>query len=145
MTDLQTIVTNPEGCRRLGEHLIMWAKTGRMRKPNEDKTQGWPPTLVQFMTDVGADWRPEDGSDSGADIQIPKRLKGIQFTQSNMETLLVRLPPAALVEASEQSLPTNPDEYGLPGFYKQIFDGELTNPVTIFQSRVGDYTIAHCK
>ena len=147
MSELFSIITNAEGDRRLGEHLIMWAKTRRMRKIGESKDMGWPPTLEQFMLDVGAVYMQEDGSTDGADIQVPKRLKTIQFLQSNMETLLVRLPPSELVEASEARIAAMGagDPYPIPEFYERILNGTLTDKTEIFRSRVGDYTIAHCK
>lgn len=147
MSDLNTIVTTAEGDRRLGEHLIMWAKTRRMRKVGEDKSMGWPPTLEQFMIDVDADWLPEDGSQIDSDILVPRRIKAIQFAQSNMETLLIRLPPSELIEATESRLAAmgDADSYVLPAFYERIIKGSLDDKVKIFQHRVGDYTITHCK
>ena len=151
MAEVRAILVKPEGYGTLGEHFLMWAKAGRVRQPGEEKEAGWPATIEQFMEDVGAiPWLDGQDPHPNAPIQVPERLQGIQFVQSNMETLLVRLPPKALVEATEKELEKGGD-YGLPGFYEQIFgappkpDAPMKDLFEIFRHRVGDYVIAHCK
>lgn len=150
MTEEKTIITTAEGDRKLGEHLVMWVKAGRQRQVGEGKEAGWPRTLEQFMNDVDADWIPEDGSANAADIQVPRRIKAIQFTQSNMETLLVRLPPLPLVQASLDRINDDGQQgvaYSLPEFYAPAVNNPPTSKsakLSLFHQRVGDYTIAHC-
>lgn len=38
-------------------------------------------------------------------IKIPERVKAVQFVQSNLETLLLRLPQPDMVRESEQAVP----------------------------------------
>lgn len=149
MSDEKTIVTTEEGDRRLGEHLIKWAIAGRERREGETVDDGWPRSLEEFMNDVDAVFMNDDGSPTGADIEVPKRLKAIQFTQSNMETLLIRLPPRTLVKQSKENAESgNGDPYLVPSWYEEAATNPPADPdgrVRLFQLRVGDYTITHCK
>lgn len=150
MSDHSRIIVNGDGYKTLGEKFIAWAKAGRKREPGEPVNAGWPTTLKQFTKDVGAVVVPAGGAQTGDEIQIPERLKSIQFVQSGLETLLIRLPPAELIRATEASF-DDEDKYQLPEFYNEIYGNEpqdssdLKDPKEIFKRRVGDYVIAHCK
>ncbi|MBL8835966.1 MAG: hypothetical protein JNL66_06950 [Alphaproteobacteria bacterium] len=82
-------------------------------------------------------------------IKIPERVKAVQFVQSNLETLLLRLPQPDMVRESEQAIQERPDGYPLPDFYSEVFgaaEPHLTkeNVLKFHAWRVGDYTIAQC-
>jgi len=97
----------------------------------------------------------------GVGITVPPRIKGIQFVQSNQETLLVRLPDAGMVADTEAAIQANPNGYPLPDFYRPVYSTPLlgpndqpfysdepkitaTNSMIFHACRIGDYTIAQC-
>jgi hypothetical protein len=95
----------------------------------------------------------------GVGINIPDRITGVQFVQSNQETLLVRLPDAEMVTDSEQAIQADPNAYPLPPFYRKGFNSPLfvekefysqeptvnsDNCMIFHACRIGDYTIAQC-
>lgn len=77
---------------------------------------------------------------------VPDRIKHIEFVQSTLERLVIRLPPIEMalegLARVENLGPT--DDYREPRFYKdKILSGDVGN-LEFFFSRVGDYTIAQC-
>jgi hypothetical protein len=82
----------------------------------------------------------------GVEITIPPKFTGFAVIQHGPETLALRLPAKAMVEAAEadleQGLP-----YAIPHFY-EVFCGPLNVPQAKrkdFQAcRIGDYSIATC-
>jgi hypothetical protein len=84
---------------------------------------------------------------------IPPEIKAFAVMQYDPNTLVLRLPPKARVEASEQSIRAGHGSYPLPEFYGPAFAqayGAQPNFRTIDEvlafndMRVGDYTIAYC-
>ena len=80
---------------------------------------------------------------------VPERFRNIQFVSSDQETILVRLPPAAMIADSEELLNKPGATYPLPPFYKRLFNG--IEPVIpeeekfrVHAERIGDYTISIC-
>lgn len=82
-----------------------------------------------------------------ADIaDVPDRIKHIEFVQSTLERLVIRLPPIEMaLEGLARVENLGPaDDYREPRFYKdKILGGDVGN-LEFFFSRVGDYTIAQC-
>src|ERR1044071_3892859 len=54
---------------------------------------------------------------------VPERFKKIQFVSSDQETILVKLPPKAMIADSEALLSDPGATYPLPPFYKRLFNG----------------------
>lgn len=83
----------------------------------------------------------------GVEITVPAKFTGFAVIQHGPETLALRLPAKAMVEAAEadldQGLP-----YALPHFY-EVYCGPLNvqpNQRKDFQAcRIGDYSIASCE
>ena len=80
---------------------------------------------------------------------VPERFKHIQFVTSDQETILVKLPPKAIIAESEEQLSKPGATYPIPPFYKRIFNG--MDPVIpeedkfkVHAVRIGDYTISFC-
>jgi len=82
----------------------------------------------------------------GVQITIPAKFTGFAVIQHGPETLALRLPAKAMVEAAEADLDQGLD-YNLPHFY-EVFCGPLNvQPAQRldFQAcRIGDYSIASC-
>jgi hypothetical protein len=111
--------------RALGQKMIKWATDRESR----------PETLPEFVREV----------DGIIELPLPAWIKGLQFVQSNNETLLIRLPPKEVVEDSLERIAAGTGRYPFPNFYEQFIleEGEHDQQA-IFEFRVGDYTIAHC-
>lgn len=110
--------------RALGKKFIAWAKDPDLR----------PKTLAEFVQQT-----------TGIVDPLPPYIKALQFVQGDKEVLLVRLPPAELVEDTEKAFDGAPANYPLPTFYEDKFKhGRDPGNQAFFEYRVGDYTIAHC-
>ena len=83
----------------------------------------------------------------GVEITIPAKITGLAVLQHGPETLALRLPAKAMVEAAEADLDAGL-AYGIPHFY-EVFCGPLNVPAAErknFQAcRIGDYSIASCE
>lgn len=109
----------------LGRLIIKWATDPASR----------PGTLPDFL----------EATHGIIEQPLPDSIKGLQFVQSNMEVLLIRLPPAELVEDTLNNIARGSGRYPLPDFYAEhILHGQHVNMKDLFEFRVGDYTIAHC-
>jgi hypothetical protein len=80
---------------------------------------------------------------------VPERFKNIKFVSSEQDTIVVKLPPKAMIEDSESLLNQPGSTYPLPPFYKRLFNG--LDPVIpeeerlrVHAERIGDYTISLC-
>ena len=80
---------------------------------------------------------------------VPERFKNIKFVSSEQDTIVVKLPPKAMIEDSESLLNQPGSTYPLPPFYKRLFNG--MDPVIpesekfrVHAERIGDYTISAC-
>jgi hypothetical protein len=82
----------------------------------------------------------------GVEITVPAKFTGFAVIQHGPETLALRLPAKAMVEAAEADLDQGLD-YTIPHFY-EVFCGPLNVPQPRrkdFQAcRIGDYSIASC-
>jgi hypothetical protein len=83
---------------------------------------------------------------AGVEITIPAKLTGLAVIQHGPETLALRLPAKAMVEAAEADLDAGA-AYMIAHFY-EVFCGPLNVPAAErknFQAcRIGDYSIASC-
>jgi hypothetical protein len=83
-------------------------------------------------------------------LEVPDSVKAVQFIQANDETLLIRLPSATKLTASEQMIKDSPANYPLLKFYRDRYGGRapkvdnLQDAMDLQAARIGDYTIAQC-
>lgn len=81
---------------------------------------------------------------------VPDRIKHVEFVQSTLDHLILRLPVKEMIEESidRMSDPMGNGQYPLPQFYadnyRPGFGPVMTSLDTLF-ARVGDYTIAQCR
>ena len=79
---------------------------------------------------------------------IPSRITNLTYVQSDLQTMLVRLPNADMVVESEDEMRSKPTLlYPVPSFYadKVCTDGAGMANLDFLYSRIADYTIAQCK
>ena len=87
---------------------------------------------------------------AGITITIPTRYTGdITYAQGDEHTVLIRLPPAALVADSEKLLGAEGTVYSLPPFYKRIFQNvdplvPSNQKLKVHAERIGDYSMSAC-
>jgi hypothetical protein len=110
----------------LGNEFIEWAL---------DDTKA-PTNLAGFIEKV---------VDTGIIDPLPNYITSFQKAPRNKkEVLLLRLPPAELVQDTLDSI-KNKEDYFLPPFYEVRLKGpNPPNDRDFFGFRVGDYVIAHC-
>jgi hypothetical protein len=81
---------------------------------------------------------------------VPDRIKTVEFTQSTLDHLVLRLPVKEMMEQSIERMsdPMGDGRYPLPQFYGDHFRpgfGPVMTPLDTLLARVGDYTIAQCR
>lgn len=81
---------------------------------------------------------------------VPDRIKTVEFVQSTLEHLILRLPVKEMIEESLELMsgPVADTSYPLPPFYADIYRpgfGPVMTPLDTLLARVGDYTIAQCR
>jgi hypothetical protein len=103
--------------------------------------------------------RPKDLTELAAQLDgiigpLPDYIKSLMFVQATKDVLLIRLPPADLVEDTRTAL-SHGGVYGMPTnlktFYTDLVHSNFYADQTkqaerqlSFEFRVGDYLIAHC-
>ena len=82
-------------------------------------------------------------------MSVPDRFTKVKFVEQELDTIVVRLPPAMAIADSEEKLSKPGATYPLPPFYKRLFNG--LDPVIpeeerlrVHAERIGDYTISVC-
>jgi len=123
-TEVARIVVIPGQHRELGKKMIEWALDPESR----------PKTLEAF----------KEATRGIIEQPFPDWVKGLQFVQNNMDTLLIRLPAAEMVQASIDRTATATGSYPLPGFYEDHLVRGLHSQREMLEFRVGDYTMAQC-
>jgi len=128
-------VTNHE---RWGNLVKTWA-TG-VNYLGDDNSYPVPQTMDEFK---------EQLAKAQVFATVPERFKNIKFVSSDQDTIVVKLPPKAMIEDSESLLNRPGATYPLPPFYKRLFNG--LDPVIpeeerlrVHAERIGDYTISLC-
>ena len=116
----------------LGQKFIGWVKDPSSR----------PKDLTEFGTQL-----------AGIVDQVPSYIKSIMFVQATKDILLIRLPPAEMVQDTEKTI-ANGGKYQMSAllqtFYTDCADKNFYNQGTeadrkrTFECRVGDYSIALC-
>ena len=109
----------------MGRKVLEWAKTPASR----------PTTVAELKAQL----------DEIA--TVPDRITEIEFVQSSLSKLYLRLPPVEMAEEGRRRAEELGDAggYNEPPFYRdRILAGDVGN-LEYFFSRVGDYTIAQCR
>lgn len=95
----------------------------------------------------------QDMNDAGVGATIPVRYTTIQLVQSTNDTLIIKLPEAAPLQTTLNSLNVPSTAWGLPQFYVDANGFKATNPAPsmppdqkqrLFADRIGDYTMSVC-
>lgn len=81
---------------------------------------------------------------------LPERIRHVEFAQSTLDTLVLRLPVPEMLEESidRMSDPMAGGSYPLPQFYADHYRpgfGPVMTSLDTLLARVGDYTIAQCR
>lgn len=82
---------------------------------------------------------------------VPERITSIEFVQSSLDHLVLRLPPAEMAKEGEDRAKSldreNSQDYEEPLFYRDRvnLDVPRMSNLEFLYSRIGDYTIAQCK
>lgn len=81
---------------------------------------------------------------------VPDRIQHVEFVQSTLEKLYLRLPVKEMIEESidRMSDPMATSQYPLPQFYADFYRpgfGPVMTSLDTLLARVGDYTIAQCR
>jgi hypothetical protein len=109
----------------LGKRMIEWALDPESR----------PKTLEEFKAQTnGIIEQP-----------FPPWVKALQFVQSNLDTLLIRLPAPEMVQQSLDRTATATGKYPLPDFYEEHIVHGQHSQREMLEYRVGDYTMAQCQ
>lgn len=79
-------------------------------------------------------------------LEIPDRIKDIQFLESDLTTFIIKLPAKELVHDSLKRFADEHEKYHVPHFYyDKVCDGGKGMPnLEFLYSRIADYTIAQC-
>lgn len=115
------------------------AKLGVLVKKWSKDPTSRPATLDQFKTAL---------ADAGIFFDLDPGITSLSFRTHEPSELVIRLPPAAMIEEHEERLKTQ--GYNLPDFYGTI-TAAGAQPGATFDlkldfdnARIGDYTIANC-
>jgi hypothetical protein len=83
----------------------------------------------------------------GAGVFIPPNVVGLAVVQYTPDTMVIRLPPKARIEATEKKLSEpGTTAYDLPGFYADFINRPLDvqERFDMHACRIGDYTMSMC-
>ena len=124
---------------RWGKLVKSWA-TGRNYFDPTAQPIPIPRTLDELVTTA---------SGVGVDITFPDGMVGLAVIQYSPQTAVVKLPPKAMVEQTEQQLRQPGAVYPMPAFYEQFFDTPLPEMSTddlfnLHAARIGDYSVRNC-
>jgi hypothetical protein len=108
--------------------------------------------VAQWATDPAT--RPNDLAGFKQQLDgiavVPDRIKSVEFVQSTLDHLVLRLPVREMIEESLERMtdPMGDGQYPLPQFYADHYRpgfGPVMTPLDTLLARVGDYTIAQCR
>jgi hypothetical protein len=98
--------------------------------------------------------RPKDVAELKSQLDgiatVPDRIKTVEFVQSTLDHLILRLPVREMIEESLERMtdPSGDGRYPLPQFYSDFYRpgfAPVMTPLDTLFARVGDYTIAQCR
>ena len=108
--------------------------------------------VAQWATDAAT--RPRDVAELKTQLDgiavVPDRIRSVEFVQSTLDHLVLRLPVREMIEESLERMtdPMGDGRYPLPQFYADHYRpgfGPVMTPLDTLLARVGDYTIAQCR
>ncbi|MFO1208187.1 MAG: hypothetical protein U1E40_03085 [Amaricoccus sp.] len=108
--------------------------------------------VAQWATEPAS--RPRDVGELKEQLDgiavVPDRIETIEFVQSTLDHLVLRLPVKEMIEESLERMsdPIADGRYPLPQFYADHYRpgfGPVMTPLDTLLARVGDYTIAQCR
>jgi hypothetical protein len=108
--------------------------------------------VAQWATDPAT--QPRDVAELKEQLDgiavVPDRIKTVEFVQSTLDHLVMRLPVNEMIEESLERMtdPMGDGRYPLPQFYSDHYRpgfGPVMTPLDTLLARVGDYTIAQCR
>ena len=108
--------------------------------------------VAQWATDPAT--RPRDVAELKTQLDgiavVPDRIRSVEFVQSTLDHLVLRLPVREMIEESLERMtdPMGDGRYPLPQFYADHYRpgfGPVMTPLDTLLARVGDYTIAQCR
>jgi hypothetical protein len=84
----------------------------------------------------------------GLTVTFPAVCTGLAIVQYSPETVTIKLPPKAMVEATEARLAAAGAAYPIPRFYDDFYGKALAIPqdrlLDFHAARIGDYSIRNC-
>jgi len=85
----------------------------------------------------------------GVTIKFPDDQVGFAIVQYSPQTVAIKLPPKAMVEAAEAQLKQGGAVYPMPPFYETFFNTPLPalnadQLLDLHAARIGDYSIRNC-
>ena len=84
----------------------------------------------------------------GLKVTIPDHVTGIVFSMHSIETLYVRLPPAAAIKNVEEFLMDPRTDYPVPPIYNMYSPTPIQIPkdekLEFHAARIGDYSMTYC-
>jgi hypothetical protein len=128
-------VTNLEAW---GNLVKTWA-TGQDRIGNGGTYLPPPTTVDELKTQCGS---------AGVGLTVPANFTSLTIIQGDENSILIKLPPRAMVLDSENEL-NGGATYQLPAFYSpDVFNNApelVTNKMKVHAERIGDYTLSICQ
>jgi hypothetical protein len=118
-----------------GMLLLSWATGKNHLTPGRAS-----PALPRTMEDL-----QKQASEIGLTITFPDGMLGVQFVEFSSETIVMKLPPKEMVEATEAELLAGL-QYPMPQFYDDFYDTRLPKMTTeaaldLHAARIGDYAV----
>ncbi len=125
---------------------VLWGKLVKSwATGNNYVTPGGPPfpvprTLTELLSIA---------QDINLSITFPDGMVGLAIIQYSSQTAVIKLPPKAMVEATEATLRAPGAVYPMPKFYTDFYNVPLPSASTeklldLHAARIGDYSIRNC-
>ncbi|MBR1213623.1 hypothetical protein [Bradyrhizobium sp. JYMT SZCCT0180] len=122
-----------------GKLVKSWATGRNYIHPDRDAI-AIPRTLEDLL---------QTARDVGLHITFPDGMVGLAVIQYSPQTAVIKLPPKAMVEATEATLEQPGAVYPMPKFYEEFFEVPLPalsrdQLFDLHAARIGDYSIRNC-
>jgi hypothetical protein len=125
---------------------ILWGKLVKSWATGENYiVRGRPaPPIPRTLADLLA-----QATDIGLRISFPDGMVGLEIIQYSGQTVVIKLPPKSMVEATEAEFEATDVVYPMPRFYEEFFHTPLpkmdkTELLDLHAARIGDYSIRNC-
>src|SRR5262245_38069451 len=126
--------------RRMRTHQVEitdWKAYGNKVKAWAKGINPLPATIEEFA---------EQLADANAGATIPEGFERVEFVQEDEHTLVIKLPPKAVLEAQEAAFRDHQGRYPTASFYGRVFETQpkISDKLSFQAERIGDYSIAFC-